>query len=293
MAGFSRRDFLASTAALAGAAAVGGQAGFAAPAGPRKASDIVTLGNSGVKTSLLGLGTGTRGGREQREMGTEAFTKMVRSALERGIRYIDTAHSYTMHADVQRALDGVPRDQYTLLTKTFARKPELVEWDINTFRRELNQRSKKGYFDIVLMHCMKDKNWPVDYRPVRDKLLDYKKQGLIRAVGVSCHGWDALHDSAMSEECDALDVQLVRINPFGKVIDGKPEDVVAQVQKMKAKGRGILGMKIYGNTGLENRDQRLQSIKFALTNGVDAFAIGFSDLKQIDETMQLIEQASA
>lgn len=291
MAGFSRRDFLLGSAALAGAAALGARPSLAAPAAPVKASDIVTLGRSGVKTSILGLGTGTRGGSEQRAMGSEAFTKMLRGALERGIRFIDTAHSYKMHVDVQRALEGVPRDQYTLLTKTRARKPELIEWDMHTFRHELNQSGESGYFDMVLMHCMTAKNWPTDYRPVRDKLLEFKKQGLIRAVGVSCHGWDALVASAMDEECDDLDVHLVRVNPFGHNMDGKPEDVVGQIKQIKAKGRGVLGMKIYGENGLESREQRLQSIKFALANGVDAFTIGFSDIKQIEETMELIKQA--
>ncbi len=293
MAGFSRRDFLFGSAALAGAAAIGVGPSLAAPAGPIKASDVVTLGRSGVKTSILGLGTGTRGGSEQRAMGSDAFTKMVRGALERGIRFIETAHSYNMHVDVQRALEGVPRDQYTLLTKTRARMPELVEWDINTFRHELNQGSGSGYFDMVLMHCMTAKNWPTDYRPVRDKLLEFKKKGLIRAVGVSCHGWDALVASAMHEACDDLDVHLVRVNPFGHKMDGKPEDVVKQIERIKAKGRGVLGMKIYGENGLESREQRVQSIKYALDNGVDAFTIGFSDIKQIEETMQLVEEASA
>ena len=261
--------------------------------GSIKASDIVTLGRSGVKTSILALGTGTRGGSEQRAMGSDAFTKMVRGALERGIRFIDTAHTYQMHVDVQRALRDVPRDQYTLMTKTRARKPELVEWDMTTFRRELAQGARSGYFDIVLMHCMTAKNWPTDYRPVRDKLLEFKKKGLIRAVGVSCHGWDALVASAMHEECDDLDVHLVRVNPFGHKMDGKPEDVVGQIKTIKSKGRGVLGMKIYGESGLENRQQRRQSIKFALENGVDAFTIGFSDIKQIEETMELIEEAGA
>ena len=72
------------------------------PRGRSRPLILLRWGRSGVKTSILGLGTGTRGGSEQRAMGSDAFTKMVRGALERGIRFIDTAHTYQMHVDVQR-----------------------------------------------------------------------------------------------------------------------------------------------------------------------------------------------
>jgi hypothetical protein len=63
MSGFSRRQFLAGASA-ASAAVLAGRFGFADPAGTaKKGSDVVTLGNSGIKSSILGIGTGTRGGR--------------------------------------------------------------------------------------------------------------------------------------------------------------------------------------------------------------------------------------
>ena len=43
---------------------------------------------------MLGIGTGTHGGREQRALGPGGFTRLVRHAYERGIRYIDTADIY-------------------------------------------------------------------------------------------------------------------------------------------------------------------------------------------------------
>jgi len=286
MARISRRDFLAGMAA-AGAAAVGGRIAAAggAPAPAVRGSDLVTLGKTEARPTVLGVGTGTRG-REQREMGSDAFTRLVRHALDRGVRYIDTADLYMMHPFVRLATKSVKRDEYFIQTKTLAKHPVVARADIERFRREL----RTDYLDSVLMHRMQKPDWPETMRPVLDVLLEEKEKGRIRAVGVSCHGWDALAESV---DCPDLDVHLVRINPFGKKMDGKPEDVAGQMKKMHAKGRGVIGMKVYGETGLDSRQKRRQSLAYVLGLGcVDCFTIGFTEPDQIDETLDLIEEAS-
>ena len=124
-----------------------------------------------------------------------------------------------------------------------------------------------------------------------DVLQDAKAKGRVRAIGFSCHGWDPL---AASVDCDWIDVQLARINPFGLVMDGEPADVAGQLKKTHDKGRGILGMKIYGEGGFDTPEKRLQSLKYVLGLGcVDAFTIGFVNTKQIDETLDMIAKAVA
>jgi predicted aldo/keto reductase-like oxidoreductase len=290
MSTVTRRDFLASTAAAAGAVAFAGPVGRAAeePATKKEVcgSTVVKLGKTDVETSVLGLGTGTRGGREQREMGTDGFTKMVRHALDRGIRYIDTADMYMMHVFVRLALEGVQRDKYFIQTKTRATHPEVAKADIKRFRREIGC----GHIDCLLMHCMTTSSWPTDMRPVMDVLYEAKKRGEVRSVGISCHGMEPL---AASVDCDWIDVQLVRINPFGKKMDGSAEDVSSKIKQMHAKGRGVLGMKIFGENGFESSEQRMESLKYVLGLGaVDAFTIGFTSIEQIDETLAMIPKAS-
>jgi len=93
MARSTRRDFL--KASLAGTVLCGA-GGLAAPAktAKRSATDWVTLGRSNVKVTRLAFGTGTYGGRVQRELGQEEFTRLVRHAYDRGIRFFETAESY-------------------------------------------------------------------------------------------------------------------------------------------------------------------------------------------------------
>ncbi len=291
MSDISRRQFLAKVGigAAAGTALLAGRA-HVLPAKEtrkvRRGTDVVTLGRTGLKPTLLGLGTGTVSGSQQRNMGQEAFTKFVRYALDRGIRYIDTADSYKTHPFVRKALEGVPRERFFLQTKTFNRKPDGVRADIERFRRELNVET----LDTLLMHCMSSAKWPTEMRPVMDVLEDAKKQGWIRAYGISNHGWAPL---AASAETDWPDLQLVRINPFNVAMDAEPEKVAGLLKKVHEKGRGVIGMKIYGETGLGSREKRLESLKYVLGLGcVDCFTIGFTSIQQLDETLELIEQAT-
>ncbi len=291
MSKITRRRFLAGAAAAAGAVTLARPGLLAAePAVPpvKSGVDIVTLGKSGIKTSVLGIGTGTFGWREQRNMGKEAFSRLVRHAYDLGIRYIDTADGYKTHDYVREAIAGLPRSELFIQTKSRAKDAQTARDDIERFRRELGVEQ----LDTVLMHCMTKSSWPVDMRPVMDVLAEAKEKGRVRAVGVSCHGWDPLVASADLDEW--LDVHLVRINPQGKMMDAEPEKVAAQIKKMAAKQRGVLGMKIYGEGAFKTREERLASLKYVLGLGtVHAFTIGFSDTRQIDETLELIRQALA
>src|SRR5579871_4020736 len=105
----SRRDFL-KTGLAATALVTGGPAALSA-AIKRSATDLVTLGHSGVKVTRLAFGTGTFSGRVQRELGQQEFTRLVRHAYDRGIRFFETADSYHgMPQMLATALKGIPRE---------------------------------------------------------------------------------------------------------------------------------------------------------------------------------------
>ncbi len=83
------------------------------------------LGRSGLRTTVLGIGTGTHSGNQQRALGQNGFTKLVRHALERGVRFVDTADSYVMHLLVRFALEESPA------TNTSSRPrpgPSILKW---------------------------------------------------------------------------------------------------------------------------------------------------------------------
>src|SRR6202166_4473570 len=115
MALSTRRDFLKTGLAATVLSGVGGAAGAASV--KRSATDWVTLGKSNVKVTLLAFGTGTFSGRVQRDLGQEEFTRLVRHAYDRGIRFFETAESYgDMHRMLGVALKGIPRDNYRIMS---------------------------------------------------------------------------------------------------------------------------------------------------------------------------------
>ncbi len=290
MSEISRREFLAGATATLGAATLVGPPAFAVETAPKikRGTDLITLGKSGVKATVLGIGTGTRGGREQRELGEAGFARLTRYAFERGIRYIDTADNYRMHPLVRAALKGLPREELFIQTKIPVRHAAEAKATIERFRQELGI----DYIDSLLMHAMGSRTWPTDLRPMMDVLQEAKQKERVRAVGISSHGMDPLVTSV--GQGGFIDVQLARINPFGVKMDGEPKQVAALLKKMHKQGRGIIGMKVYGEDGFGSREKRLQSLKYVLSLGcVDAFTIGFTNAKQIDETLELIEQAQA
>src|SRR5947208_16453649 len=91
MAHCSRRDFLKSGRA---AGVLAGTGSLPLRAARGTATDWVTLGKSGVKVTRLAFGTGTFSGRTQRELGQDEFTRLVRHAYDRGIRFFETSETY-------------------------------------------------------------------------------------------------------------------------------------------------------------------------------------------------------
>jgi predicted aldo/keto reductase-like oxidoreductase len=289
----SRRDFLGQSTAALTALVVGGRLAPAREdAGkPRTGTDRVILGRTGIKTSLIGMGTGSIGVKHssnQVRLGHEKFVKLVRHAYERGITYFDTADQYGSHIYLRDALAGLPRERLFLQTKTRATTAEMARADIERLRQELGT----DYLDTLLMHCMTKSSWPTDFRPVMDVLSEAKAKGQVRAVGVSCHGMAPLRAAA---GCDWVEVDLARINPIGGDkgrMDGTPEEVAACLRSMHEQGKGIIGMKILAEGALKTSEQQIHSLRFVLGLGcVDAMVIGFESPQQIDQVMERVEIA--
>src|ERR1700693_1841669 len=152
----SRRNFL-KTSLAAGVLAGTGNLPLRAARG--SATDWVTLGKSDVKVTRLAFGTGTMSGRVQRELGQEQFTRLVRYAYDKGIRFFETSESYgDMHRMLGIALEGIPRDSYRLMTKVTTRDGVDPQAKID----ELRKLAKTDYFDIALLHYQHVATWPKD-----------------------------------------------------------------------------------------------------------------------------------
>jgi predicted aldo/keto reductase-like oxidoreductase len=69
---------------------------------------------------------------------------------------------------------------------------------------------------------------------------------------------------------------------------------LAEIKAQKAKGRGIIGMKIIGNGEFVNAEDREKSIRFAMSRPeLDAIVIGFKSRAEIDEAIKRMNAALA
>lgn len=291
-----RRFLLGSAAAATGAWAGWRMVGsgrrsltFAAPpplATKVAASDLVTLGKTGIHTSRLAMGTGTVGvghHSHQTDLGIKGLSDLLLNGYDHGLRFFDSADSYGSHPHVAEALKHVPRDKVTVLTKTWARDPASARADLDRFRRELGT----DYIDVCLMHCLTEGDWPERFKGVMDVLSEAKQKGIIRSHGVSCHSIEALRAAAKSSW---VEVDLARINPVGAHMDASPEEVVGVLKEMKAAGKGLIGMKILGQGALTSRVD--DALRYALSLGLlDAFTIGAESKKEQEDLIRRIAAA--
>jgi len=283
-----RRDFLAYSAYGLGAAWLSSHPFVSNLLGqtlPRRfaASDTVTLGKTGIRTSRLAMGTGTVGvghTSHQSALGVKGLSELLLNGYDNGLRFFDTADSYGSHPHVAEALRHVPRDKVTVMTKTWARDPQAARADLDRFRRELNT----DYLDICLMHCLTEADWTTRFRGVMDVMSEAKQKGIIRTHGCSCHSIEALRAAAKSPW---VEVDLVRMNPIGSHMDAELETVASVVREMRAAGKGIIGMKILGQGDLSSRQD--EALKFALSLGLlEAFTIGAESKKEQEDLIRRI-----
>ncbi len=292
MTDLNRRQFVARTLGGAGALALGAALVKADDAQPQKkrATDLVPLGKTGLKVSRFGLGSGTNGWEHesnQTRAGIDSFVKLIRHAYDRGVNFFDAADMYGTHAYFRKALEGIPREKIVLVTKINWRETKTPAKALDRFRLELGM----DYLDIALVHCAETGDWPN-----RDKekkalaaLREAKEKGIVKAIGVSCHGMEPLRTAS---EVPGLDYHLVRINHAGAVMDGKPDEVVPIIRKMHDAGRAICGMKINGAGQLKGRLD--ESLRFVLGLGcVDTMTIGFEKPEEIDDFIARMDRVLA
>jgi 1-deoxyxylulose-5-phosphate synthase len=246
----------------------------------------VALGKSGLRVSMVGIGTGSIGWghrSNQTQLGQSEFSRLMRYAFERGINFFDLADSYGSHPYFTEAMKGVPRDRYIIQTKTDNRDPQGAREDIDRFLREL----RTDYVDSLIIHCVTVPDWTERYRSVMDVFAAAKRQGKIRAHGVTCHNFGALQAAAAS---DWVQINQVRWNPRRAHMDADVETARTLFKQMRAKGQGMIGMKVVGQGDLLDGARKLsptECFRFQIESGVvDAFVVGVEATSHVDELLK-------
>jgi aryl-alcohol dehydrogenase-like predicted oxidoreductase len=147
--------------------------------------DYTTLGRTGLRVSVMGLGGGgdSRLGVKHDEA---QAVRLVRLALDHGVNFIDTAEAYGTEAVIGRALREVPRDRVVLSTKktTFG-ETRLSAKDVAAALNASLSRLGTDFVDIYHLHGVSPEDYPRLRDEVMPTLIDLKKQGKVRHLGIT------------------------------------------------------------------------------------------------------------
>ena len=119
-----------------------------------------------------------------------------------------------------------------------------------------------------------------------DVFSEAQRQGKVRAVGVTCHSFGALEAAAASEW---VQINQVRWNPRAAHMDAEVERARTLFARMRAKGQGMIGMKVVGQGDIIQGGRALspaECFRFQIESGVvDAFVVGVEHIDHIDELL--------
>ena len=187
--------------------------------------DTVRLGKTEIVVNKNGFGA-----LPIQRISDEEAVKIVRTAYDRGVTFFDTARFYTdSEHKLGLALSDV-RSQVYISSKTAAVKPEDFWKDLDTTLTNL----KTDYLDIYQFHNPSFCPKPGDDSGVYECMLEAKKQGKIRHIGITNHRLAVANEAIESGLYETLQF------PFCYLAT---EDDIALVRACKEKDMGFIAMK--------------------------------------------------
>ncbi|MCH7616131.1 MAG: aldo/keto reductase [Nitrospinae bacterium] len=203
--------------------------------------EYITLGRTGLRVSVMGLGCGGLSclGQSTGKSEDESIN-LVRKALDFGINFIDTAETYRTERIVGNALKGLRREDVVLSTKApMYRDNKLITADDLVQAAENSLRKlNTDYLDIYHFHAVEEK----EYQYVAEELvpiqLRLRDEGKIRFLGITERFMaDPTHmmlKRAIQDDC--WDVVCVGFNLLNQT--ARTEVLTTTIQK----NIGVLGM---------------------------------------------------
>jgi len=146
-----------------------------------------TLGRTGLRVSVAGLGTGgfSRLGLKSGKTEDES-ARLIHEAVDLGINFIDTAANYGTEGVVGKALKTIPRDQVVIATKAQFRgnpfaPPEKVVAALDNSLRLMGT----DYVDVFNLHGVEADEYDYALNTIAPALLEEKRKGKIRHIGIT------------------------------------------------------------------------------------------------------------
>ncbi|MGZ9257390.1 MAG: aldo/keto reductase [Candidatus Binatia bacterium] len=187
--------------------------------------DYTTLGKTGLKVSVAGLGCGgpSRLGMRGDAGAEDHAVRLIKQALDLGVNFLDTAQNYGTEGVVGKAITGTPRDRVVISTKKTLPTPDEANPEAAIF--EGVERSLRllgtDYIDVYHLHGVEPKDYDFAQNRLIAPMRRLKEQGKIRFIGVT-EGFvvDTTHtmlaDSLNKNLWDVVMVGFSLLNPSAR-----------------------------------------------------------------------------
>jgi len=147
-----------------------------------------TLGRTGLKVSVAGLGTGgfSRLGLKT-GLTEDQSARLIHEAVALGVNFIDTAPSYGTEGVVGKALKTLPRDQVVIATKAqIGRNGNFVPpaQVIASLDKSLAAMGI-DYIDVFNLHGIEPQEYDYALSAIAPALLREQEKGKIRHIGLT------------------------------------------------------------------------------------------------------------
>ena len=272
--GISRRNFL-------------GTAALGAVAGPLTAAAMPMrpLGSTGTEVSLLAFGCGTKFVQYGEEKGIEVLNR----ALDLGVNYLDTAHSYGDGASevrVGKVLKARGRKGLWLATKIDPRPYGDFLRDVEESLRRL----QVDYVDLLHIHALMG---PADLAAIEapggayQALLKARDQKMARFIGVTCHAYPDVLKTAL--ERHDFDCTQMALNAAlrTQVRDSVSSFETTALPVALRKKMGVTAMKVFAQDALTGQAPPEKLIQYSMSLPVAATVIGMPKPEHLERNVEV------
>ncbi len=185
----------------------------------------IVLGKTGITTPQNAFGA-----LPVQRVDMNTAVKLLRRAYEGGMTFFDTARAYSDSEEkLGEAFDGM-RDRIYISSKTQAKTPEKFWSDLETTLKNL----RTDYLDIYQFHCASVCYRPGDGTGMYEAMVEAKKQGKIRHIGITAHLIGVAEDIVKSGLYETLQF------PFSYLANEREIKLVEDTEKA---GMGFIAMK--------------------------------------------------
>lgn len=237
--------------------------------------DSCILGRTGLRVSRLCFGALTIGPL-QANLPLSQGAAVIKEALDAGVNFIDTAELYGTYSYIREALQGFNgnRTDIVIASKSYAYSREAMRCSVEKACRELG----RDYVDIFMLHEQTSRLTLKGHQAALAFLVEAKKQGMIRAIGVSTHTIEVVRAAALYDEIDVIH-PILNMRGIG-ICDGTVQEMLAAIAFAASMGKGIYTMKALGGGHLSQTSR--EAFAWALSQpDINAIAVGMQSVDEV------------